>query len=235
MLITSKFRDFYDSCAGYGVDTQVVYRRVTEEIHNPIDYSGSKILDPDPQVRLVDEACRGWGPALGDLWDWQSVSRRGRLFVHVRVLGIAGNLYKFVTWSQEKERNGLLYAGMEWKSVFLKEDFPEEFSGKFTSFRDTVPLVDHFEGLQTRSNPDIFVELDCPVFIGMKGKILKNPRLLDWGLTHLKDGVTLFQEISSFISGTLNTASQMKHVASDNELIQAHGFDKNSFRKGKAK
>lgn len=234
MLITSKFRDFYDNCAAYGVDTKVVYHRVTEEVRNPRGVPG-KIPDPDPQVRAVEEACRGWGPRLGERWDWESGTRRGRLFVDVMVLGIAGNLYKFVTWNQEKTREDSLYLGRERKSVFVKESFPPELIGKFTSFRDMVPLADYFEELQTRNNPDIFVELNCPIFISDGDMVIKNPELKGWGITHLKDGVTIFQEISAFISGTLATAKQMKHTASDQELIQAHGFDKHSFRKGKQK
>ncbi len=235
MLINSKFRDFYDSCAGYGVDTQVVYRRVTEEVVNPRDESSDKFLDPHPEVKAVNEACAGWGPLLGNRWDWETHTRRGKLFASVWVLGLAGNLYKFVNWSQDRISDQGVYAGIDYRSEFLKGNMPEEFMDKFSSFRDTVPLADHFEELQVRSNPDIFVQLDCPLFLGMENKIIKNPRLLDHDLTRLKDGVTLFQEISSFISGTLTTAKQMKHVASDKELIQAHGFDKHSFRKGKTK
>lgn len=235
MLITSKFRDFYDSCAGYGVDTQVVYRRTTEEVVNPVDHSGTKILDPHPEIKALNEACRSWGPELGERWDWETNSRRGRQYCNVMVLGIAGNLYKFIRWTQERPQPQGIYTGYEERAEFLKDEMPPSFLGKFTSFRDTVPLVDHFEEMQTHSNPEIFIQLGCPVFIGTGGKIVKNPRLLDHDLTRLKDGVTLFQEISSFISGTLNTATQMKHIASDQELLQAHGFDKHSFKKGKTK
>ena len=68
-----------------------------------------------------------------------------------------------------------------------------------------------------------------------RSMIITNPSLMGRGFQKFKDGVSAFQEISAFISGTLNTANQMKHVASDQELIAAHGFDKHSFRKGKKK
>lgn len=229
MLITSKFRDFYDNCAAYGVDTQVRYNR-EEESFRYYTYSEDKKvhLSPSPLCAAVLNACTGWGPDLG-------LTRQGRdNGPEIVVLGFCGKLYKCALETLWTYKPGALRS-YEHALYMTKEAMPETWVQKFHNWRSNKYLVDEFKDPLEKDDVDIFTLLNAPVFIAYGGRVVVNPNLQDLGFQKHKDGVSVFQEISAFISGTLNTANQMKHTASDQELIQAHGFDKHSFRKGKQK
>lgn len=237
MLITSKFRDFYDNCAAYGVDTQVRYDREEEKVRM-VPYSpGKRMDDPSPVHQVVINACDGWGRRLtGDFAD--TIARRDPY--DIAVFGFCGVLHRVVFYRETKQTElGIKYGpGFDrpsYVAAFDKMSMPQEWAGKYSNWRTQRTLFEDFEAPVSRENVDVFTALNVPMFIAFDNTLITNPCLKDWGLTKFKDGVSVFQEISAFISGTLNTANQMKHTASDLELIQAHGFDKHSFRKGKTK
>lgn len=238
MLITSKFRDFYDNCAAFGVDTQVRYDREEEKLRM-VPYSGTKKFDePAPKYKAVLEACGGWGRALsGDGYD--TFERREPYTVCV--FGFCGVLHRIVLFRETKPTEtsirlkSSLFDKTSYVAAFDKTAMPPEWEGKYSSWRTRTTLFEDFKEPISRENVEVFTTLNVPMFIAFDNTLVLNPNLKEWGLTRFKDGVSVFQEISAFISGTLNTANQMKHIASDKELIQAHGFDKHSFRKGKTK
>lgn len=240
MLINSKFRDFYDNCAGYGVDTAVRYNREEEKVRMRPYNLGVKNNEPAPVYKNLIAACEGWGRALtGDFYD--SVDQKWRDPYTVAVFGFCGVLHRVVIFDEVKvtdhsvKYNCSLYDKKVPRAAFRKDEMPQDWAGKFRSWRTERTLFEDFDVPTSRENVDVFTELNVPMFLVFDNTLVKNPNLKEWGLTKFKDGVSVFQEISSFISGTLATANQMKHVASDKELIQAHGFDKHSFRKGKTK
>lgn len=238
MLITSKFRDFYDNCAAYGVDTKVRYVREEEKIRM-VPYSPSKRMDnPSPVHQTVINACSGWGRNLsGDSFD----SMDCREPYQIAVFGFCGVLHRVVLYRETKptdhsvKYNSHIFDKTSYVAAFDKSTMPREWEGKFRSWRTERTLFEDFAVPISRENVEVFTALGIPMFIAFDRTLITNPCLKEWGLTKFKDGVSVFQEISAFISGTLNTAKQMKHTASDQELIQAHGFDKHSFRKGKTK
>jgi hypothetical protein len=238
MLINSKFRDFYDNCAGYGVDTSVRYNREEEKVRMLPYYRASRKDEVDQTYKNLLAACDGWGRALtGEFAD--TVSRRDPYTVGV--FGFCGVLHRVVVYRERKQTessvkyNSSFFDTETYRTAFSKHEMPQEWEGKHRNWRTERTLFEDFEVPTSRENVEVFTELGIPMFIVFDNTLVKNPNLKEWGLTKFKDGVTVFQEISSFISGTLATANQMKHVASDQELIQAHGFDKHSFRKGKTK
>lgn len=238
MLITSKFRDFYDNCAAYGVDTQVRYDREEERIRLSPYHPGKRMDDPSPENQAVIDACDGWGRRLtGDFSD--TIDRREPY--DVVVFGFCGVLHRAVFYKETKPTdNSVKYHSSVFdKTVgimaFDKTALPPDWEGKYSNWRTQRTLFEDFSTPVSRENTEVFIALNVPMFIAYDQTIITNPCMKEWGLTKFKDGVSVFQEISAFISGTLNTANQMKHVASDQELIQAHGFDKHSFRKRKQK
>lgn len=237
MLITSKFRDFYDSCAAYGVDTQVRYDRSEEKVRMRPYHGSSRMDDPSPEHKLVIDACEGWGRHVtGDFSD--TTDRREPY--DIAVFGFCGVLHKVVFYRESKPTvESMKYGSSFDKTVYVaafdKTALPQEWGGKFSNWRSQHTLFEDFAVPVSRDNLEVFTTLNVPMFIAFDNTLVVNPNMREWGLTKFKDGVSVFQEISAFISGTLNTANQMTHVASDQELLQAHGFDKHSFRKGKTK
>lgn len=229
MLITSKFRDFYDNCAAYGVDTQVRYDREPKSFQYYKYSEDKKVqLAPDSRCAAVLSTCTGWGPDM-------QLARQGRdNGPEVVVLGFCGKLYKCVLqiiWTYK------IGAPRSYEHILhmTSETMPEDWGMKFHNWKSNKYLVDEFKTPLEKEDVDIFTLLNTPVFVAYHHRVDLNPNLRELGFQKFKDGVTAFQEISAFISGTLNTANQMQHTASDQELIQAHGFDKHSFRKGKTK
>lgn len=241
MLITSKFRDYYDNCAAYGIDTTVRYDRVEEKVRMvPYNPDGKKHYSPSPEHSLVMNACEGWGRGLtGDFADTVLHSRRDPY--DIAVFGFCGVLYRVVFYrettptDQSVRYGSSVFDKTTCVAAFDKSAMPPDWAGKFSSWRTQQTLFEDFAEPMSRENVEVFTTLGVPTFIAFDRTLIKNPIMKEWGLTKFKDGVSAFQEISAFISGTLNTANQMKHIASDSELIQAHGFDKHSFRKGKTK
>ena len=232
MLITSKFRDFYDNCAAYGVDTQVRYDRAEEKVRMRPYSPGKQMVDPSPVHQVVMNACDDWGRGLtGDFSD--TMERREPY--HVVVFGFCGVLHRVVLFTETRPEIGYTYGKTHYVTAFEKSQMPEQWAGKYRNWRTQRTLFEDFAEPVFRENLEPFIALNVPMFIAYDRTLVLNPCLKEWGLTKFKDGVSVFQEISAFISGTLNTANQMKHAASDQELIQAHGFDKHSFRKGKTK
>lgn len=238
MLITSKFRDFYDNCAAYGVDTQVRYFRIEEKVRMNPYRPGKKKDAPSPAHQIVIDACEGWGRSVtGDTSD----TFDGRDPYWVVVFGFCGVLHRVVIYRTSSpidyrtKYNSSLFYNEVYAAAFDKTAMPQEWAGKYSNWMTQRTLFEDFAEPLSRENVEPFTALDVPMFIAFDNTLILNPCLKDWGLTKFKDGVSVFQEISAFISGTLNTANQMKHEASDQELIQAHGFDKHSFRKGKTK
>lgn len=232
MLITSNFRDYYDNCAAYGVDTQVRYDRKTETFsHN--HWRSSEIVDPTPKIKAVMDAAEGWGRSLS--WHDRQAWNETRSYVSIGLLGFCGVLYRFVLEDRKKPCEYRIIPETFHVMHLDKSTMPPEWESKYRYWKTGNTLFQDFEAPLIRENIDLFVMLNAPVFVAYDNLVEVNPNLKNLGFQKIKDGVTAFQEISAFISGTLNTANQMKHKATDQELIQAHGFDKHSFRKGKTK
>lgn len=238
MLINSKFRDFYDNCAGYGVDTSVRYNREEERVRMLPDYKTARKDEVDPIYKKLISACDGWGRALtGDFAD--TMYRRDPYTIGV--FGFCGVLHRVVVYQERKTTENSIKYGSSffdvetYRTAFSKHEMPQEWEGHHRNWRTEKTLFEDFEVPLSRENVEVFTDLGVPMFLVFDNTLIKNPYMKEWGLTKFKDGVSVFQEISSFISGVLGTANQMKHIASDQELIQAHGFDKQSFRKRKTK
>ena len=97
-------------------------------------------------------------------------------------------------------------------------------------------MEEWFAQPMSRRNDEVFIFYDAPILLINDKTVQVNPNLKDLGYAPHKDGTSLFQEISSYIAGTLNTAKQMKGTERNDELTAlSKGFDKNSFRKSPTK
>lgn len=232
MLIKSKFRDYYDACQGYGIDKSVVYQRTTEEYEHPYP---SKTLCVPRKLREAVIECDSLGMDLDPHHRVHSKdSSTGLRDVWRMALGFCGEVHQVVVASR---CHPLIFHGQQYsheyrRSIYLsRDDMPEDVIEHLSSWWRPEPLF--LKKPVSKLCPEIFVELNTPVFLVSSGYLVINPCLKDLGFSKFKGGVEAFQEISAFISGTLREAGQMKSVATDEDLIKAHGFDKFSFRKGK--
>ncbi len=122
------------------------------------------------------------------------------------------------------------------------------FCGEIYRFLETTfqDINKPFERQWQRINGDfapIFLELNCPVFsYGCVGRVedynsikretnlIVNPCLAKYNFYKIYDAFTTYQKIAQYLS---NELAQEKEFAAptDKDLIAAHGFDKNSFRR----
>lgn len=235
MLIKSKFKDFYDSCLGYGVDKKVVYDRAERVISESWYEDGKKITSVKPETNLLRNICEPWGPELSnysDRWDfdnWIHQRKPGKVrrSSHVVALGFCGVVHKVLV--DHGWRSSAFYRQVH----FSVETMDEELADGKSFFRDKTRR-EEFSEPQSRENNEIFQALHAPVFVGWNDKIIVNPCLKELGFHKLRDGVSTFQELSAYISSALTPTVEPEPI-SDVLRAQTHGFDKHSFRKGKQK
>lgn len=233
MIIKSDFHDYYDYCLGYGVDKKVVYNRKNEVVQ-----ASRFMREVPPQLKAVLSSCNGWGP---DLTHWPSHAYSSGRTVSVVVLGFAGKLMKGLLIETLVKTPVVTISGKvtyphmheEWVKElhFTADNLPADLFEKKKWSLQNQTYGDVFKSSLTRENDDIFITLGVPVFIAYENAVVLNPKLSDYNFGKHVDGVTVFQEISTYIAGALSSANSLPMVTDDKSLVQAKGFDKNSFRR----
>jgi hypothetical protein len=66
-------------------------------------------------------------------------------------------------------------------------------------------------------------------------RVIHNAKLADYDFYRVMNPAIAYQEIDMYISGVLPSASLVVSPTPDKYKIQAHGFDKSSFRKSPTK
>lgn len=246
MRIVSKFKDYYDSSAGFGVDMSQVFVR-KQEAHSLMELAQS------PDFSLLEK----------------ELSRTMANIRHLRsesyspvIVGFCGKLYvglkaPKITESGEYEYSG---SGMS-RSVVQRiywspGEFPDEALNKKVDHfslslflrrqHNTVETIaDWFEMNKkelVRECSAAFAGANQVVFFydpyanepyakQVKNDIVINPCLQDYGFQRVKDPFSAFQEISMFIGGVLSGPERDTITLCDQDRIVAHGFDDKSFRK----
>lgn len=237
MIIKSDFQDYYDYCLGYGIDKKVVYNRKKEIIE-----ARRAMEEVPPKLKAVLSSCNGWGPDM-TLWPIRAYSS-GRA-VSVVVVGFAGKLMKVIltdtlvkTPVERVTRKGYYpHVNEEWVKElhFTADTLPADITEKKRWRLHNLTYGDVFKAPLTRENDEVFIALGAPVFVAYEDAVIINPKLSDYGFGKHVDGVTAFQEISTYIAGALSSANSLPMVTDDKSLAQAKGFDKHSFRKGPTK
>lgn len=235
MKIVSKFHDYYDTAAIYGIDKTCVYLRAGEIKKSDFN------LDTGSRWRS---------------WPHEEKFVKVKADVEIRyrvdkyVIGFCGNLHPVVVI--QKETDGLtkverfsFYSTEKVQAFFTKEKLKLESGRSYWSMRDfTVKskqsLDNFFEVAQYKKLEEEFHKNNCPVFVygrfednkKEKLRVVTNPSLRDYRFAQVKDPQGAFQDIFMYISGVLGISAPPMVKVKDKELAAKRGHDgKYSFRK----
>jgi hypothetical protein len=209
MRIISKFRDYYDSAAAYGIDRTVVYVRETKEI------------TPRKQSRWT------YRPVLFKHKNITYEYQQGQI-------GFCGGCYPFVivTWYEKQELKRNVFWSLEFFSEFYGKYVPGWEKGykyrkeswthqRFREFFEWVP-----EGFS-----EIFHTHQIPIFVRYSNEeVIANPNLRDFEFYRLFDSFQAHQELAMYVGGVLRQSENSMIQLSDEDKAAKHGFNKASFR-----
>ena len=235
MLIVSKYKDYYDSAVGLGIDKTIVYERYLKTIECPKD-----ILDVITTNHFED-------------FNYRSIISKNKYTSGYFILGFCGKLY--IGFKFTKENNVNFNKSYDTKIIYDIEkarklfDFNKNehkkwyWSGKSNEER----LNDFIFKIKSINCIEWFRKFNIPIFlIGNNNdvfnyydndsslkKITINPILKNYDFMKIYDPYTTFQEIQMFISGVLGINKDGIDVEmTEKQKVQQHGFDKKyGFRK----
>lgn len=240
MRIISKFKDYYDSAAGYGVDTSVIYERTSKPLPS---WSLEEDRQPDVmQYREIAAACRAivHPDRFRHLYHYAEFKT---VFV-----GVAGKIYvglilPYVALDEEKQlwqriRNGMYSEMHVWKPENLTDkQLDQKMEHAWPKATEVTTVREWFasnENARIVENVDLFTKYNMVSFVAVQAgsgtSVRVNERLQDYSFQRMMDGFTAFQEISMFVTGVLAQQDQMTHVPTDKELLYARGHDDMSFK-----
>lgn len=224
MLIRSKFHDYYDTAATYGVDREVVYVRTP-----------SVVRIPRVQELPYD-------------YEFQSIVKRvGVLKTNVSyfLMGFCGKIYpgaKVTIYKSEVTGIRLL----ETHFIYSKKDLHDLVKLLNHDMKEYSRYSWH-----SQANQATFFEADYSKFLTIfhvqrapsflihetvedrkrVWQLVANPTLSAVRFQSVKDPHTAFQDIYQFISGVLGTTENRMFTLSDKELAKKRGHDgRYSFR-----
>lgn len=217
MLILSKFRDYYDSSVGYGIDKTIIYERETRIVKS--------------KEFFLDDYIAGENYYRGFEW-----GRRATITRHEwRIIGFCGKTYVLlVEKTKEDDKESTLetveyfYGDETLERVFKKKK--EKWRYKETQeFINKWHSKEFFNFSLTNKVPIFSVQ---PFGGYLKTlEVVLNPSLGEIKFSRIFDSISAFQEIQMFISGVLGTDSPKTLEISNDEKIKQYGYDpKWSFR-----
>lgn len=239
MRIISKFKDYYDSSIGYGIDPGIVYKRVDQA------YQLAHLPRHEAQiVKDVRAAILTPDRIAGELFDHVYVGFCGKIYgglaYHVGAEGPNVPVSKRTYWDGH-----FRHYETSWQFAWAERDVdPEELvkerrlPGRY-GFKQCETMQEWFtrnRHLRVQSNTDIFTKYGIVSFILHNGQLITDGVLSSVRFQRVLDNFTAFQEISMFISGVLGTFDEVAPEPITDEL-RAHtkGFDKRSFRRDPTK
>jgi hypothetical protein len=222
MLIKSKFSDYYDGGAAYGVDTERFYIREKVIFENP------KLLS---EIRLSREfEVIGFCGNIYPLINHTSRNFGSDWIRHPKDFTLYGDECVEYTFIEDTKSNKLV------KILRTEEAKLRKFSKYYKPINR--PQEQYNTLVNSKVLKNIFLEYRVPIFhIGYESgrELTLNPCLSDFGFYKVKNTVEAFQEIEMYLNNVLtNTEDAKQPVGSDLDLLKSKGFDpKLSFRKDK--
>lgn len=216
MRIHSKFKDYYDTALGYGIDEGIHYVRETTVFERtkdaPISLWGYKD-SPRFWNQLTEEDI--------DL-DFNHLLFCGKLYSFV-VIRVNWNDRVLICWTYE-----------EVEKYLFPYVLPERRKMYFTR-KNLETWRNYFEVLEHRNFADIHHDTGIPVILFQvnpewnryyrDSEIIYNPCLKDIHFFKVMDPFTCFQELSMYIGGVLGGNSPKMVTISDEMKVYKHGFD----------
>lgn len=232
LISKSAFKDYYDACIAYGIDPKVVFVRTKKEYkvsgwesENAQVLSDIGFNSAFSSVKIPAEIRYCFG-GTGDRVDFAFI-------------GFCGRIYPFLRVSEPSKLSPyhLLYTA-EAKVVYLhsyddllKYHAENPDLGVIKRFIECKEMRRFFEPIE---NAQPFLNAKTPIFAFCKDTFTVCPKLSELGFAKVIDGHQAFQEISAFISGTLDVMNQVPPLPiTDKERAASKGFDQMSFRKRK--
>lgn len=231
MRIISKFKDYYDSASGHGVDMTVVYTRVTEELEKT--WSRSALDEATKTNALIDSVRVDNSPS--------------QTFTPI-VVGFCGKMYYGLMYYVDpkgKDPELPVYSripsldGLRLEYAWKASDLSDEVLDKQRGYR-------HWKSRTIRewftANPsgvdnlDWFLDNKIVCCYKVDKKLVINPKLQDIKFQRVFDSFSAYQEIAMFVSGVMCDVSKREpEPITDVMRAATKGFDQHSFRRGPTK
>ena len=236
MLIRST-KDYYDSAAGMGIDSSIVYQRETRMV----ELKSNFLIDNLPCVFPDEYGVYVEGYDADSVDDWNR-----REHCHFSVIGFCGEQIVCLTNLNRDQHNR--YTMVFFGEEILSLDWSGKKRRRHPSERQVVEnCINQFH---RKSHPELFSQLNTPIFSvpfchqlnhyeqknesSYASKFTINPNLDSYRFFRYKDTVTAFQEIQSYLSSNLVSPTKSIVELTDQSRIIKAGFDlKTSFRKPK--
>ncbi len=217
MRIISKWKDYYDGAAIYGIDKERIYVRKTEYLEVPV------IQIPGYYK-----------------------SYRGKVNQEYDIIGFCGEIFLFNNYSEKLYSNKWKFHpkkyilweedAVDFEFEKIKTDFRPEILKKVKS--NKWRGKEGYENLKNSSFlKGLFLTHKVPIYyIGyVEGKtehhLVLNPKLKDFAFAKFYDATQAFQRIEQFISNELASEFQPNIPTGGNEVLgRSKGFDEYSFR-----
>jgi len=230
MKIISKFKDYYDVGASYGIDTTRIFIREEKIIEN-VDFKISEFnvigfcgkLYPYISVAEKRFESNEW------LFDPKYYTLYGEDSINFRFQGFnkkTGELCDF--------KRAPIKEGFDYKIVPYEKKIKFYYRYNFFTHKELYE-----ELIKNKKINNLFIDYKTPIFNITKNSknntiLIICPCLKDVAFFKIKDPVTAFQEIEQFISNQLVSDTQViVPVGNDKVIAESKGFDKYSFRKDK--
>ena len=225
MLIVSKFNDYYDSGAKYGVDKTCVYNRITSSYDLPSSIWNRR----KPHEKAITSY-------------YVEKSNGERCLVSGFVIGFCGNFYPAIVISGPTGVDDLVFYEERLYQRWMHKEGIDR--ARYTRVWGAGRLSGNKE-INAFYNPDTYSSLSGifdkhPVFsvtCDTSGKLIHTvticPNLRVANFYKIKDAFTGFQDIYMYLSGVIgNTEKDMVDI-SDSDMLYKKGFDSKSFKKPK--
>ena len=207
MKIVSKFHDYYDALRAHDRDPEPLYVRETRE--HRFGFRATTL-----EERAIRVACDPlWTnettpPVPPEPWRRGIVAFCGRIFAFVRNVDTGDVRYTFAHFIDDDADVVDRYRRRQWA---------------------------HFERTRTRTVDDVaFRFFDAPVLLMDDERVVVNPALKPLSFASQVDPYTAWQDISTFLGNNLVKNVSTPRPVSDELKRDAHGFDRQSFKKAKA-
>ena len=259
MRIISKFRDYYDSVRGSGVDSERVWIRKTEPIEQQViiptsHYSAQRERGEEPWLSMARAAQKG---VLQKMCQWTGSHVQGSQCYHGvngLLLVIGGKTFPGIEVTHErlnKTEKGMALNWVVYDRQFMwnkadvqawldkegvnpdqlncESGISEKISERLKVFFDT-----EYDFINSA------IEAKAPIVLcttSSHGNVTytANPNLSELGCVSCLDPWQAYQEIQMFVGGVLCSNENPKIELTDKERVVQHGFDDHSFRKSATK
>jgi hypothetical protein len=252
MRIISSFKDYYDSGVAYGIDPNLIYVREvkSQEIGRWTGIDHLKELQEACNGLPFFDGHKGVIAFCGRLYPFYKIASSfsitdysfsySKFFFSFKKMKEAfnGNYQDKIISSLKSRLSRITIQEIKSVDVFVKKTryHINKISEK-KKHKISISPTEHDEFYFGRQiSDDAFRGEKSPIIIMETDShkiqtVITNPKLKDYEFMMVKDPVTAFQEISTFLGSNLVEQKDPNPYMSDELKSEIHGFDKWSFRK----